>query len=152
MDVLVVRERFAQTRIPGDVGEHTQLDLRIVGHKQDVIREAGDEREPDLPAELAPDRDVLEVRRFRRDAARRHRGLLERRVHAAGLRVDEPRQRIEIRRLELGELAVLEERFDDVVLAAQALERRGVGRESGLRPPRRLESELVVQDRAQLRR
>ena len=117
-----------------------------------MVREAGDERAPDLPSELTTHGDVLQVRRLRRDAARRHGRLLERRVHAAGLRVDEPRQRIEVRGLELGELAVLEERFDDVVLAAQALERRGVGRESGLRPPRRLQPELVVQDRAQLRR
>ena len=55
--------------VAGHVGEDPQLDLRVVGRDQDEVRAAGHERPPDPPAELAPDRDVLEVGIGRREPA-----------------------------------------------------------------------------------
>ena len=48
-------------------------------------------------------------------------------MHAARQRIDQLRQRINIGRLELRELAVLEDQTDDRVLLAQRLQRVGVG-------------------------
>src|SRR5262249_41593704 len=72
-------ERLAQLRLAGDVGEDPQLDLRVVGRDQLVPR-LGDEGRADLPPELRPDRDRLQVRARRRETAGRGDGLVERRV------------------------------------------------------------------------
>ena len=56
--------------------------------------------------ELGADRDVLQVRVARREAPRGGDGLVEARVDAARLRVHVPRQRVDVRALELVELAV----------------------------------------------
>ena len=53
-------ERLDQRLVARQVGEHAQLDLRVVRRDQDVTR-FGDERAPDLAAELGADRDVLQV-------------------------------------------------------------------------------------------
>ena len=45
----------------GQVREHAQLDLRVVGRDQHVARR-GHERAPDLAPELGADRNVLQVR------------------------------------------------------------------------------------------
>jgi len=48
-------------------------------------------------------------------------------VHAPGKGIHQLRQRVDIRRLELRQLPVLEDLGDDVVLLSQRLERVGVG-------------------------
>ena len=48
-------------------------------------------------------------------------------MHAAAERIDELRQRVDVGRLELRELAVLEDQADDRVLLAKRLQRVGVG-------------------------
>src|SRR5690606_40545768 len=49
-----------------------------------------------LPIFLGADRDVLQVRIARAHAARRRHRLVEASVDAAGLRVDLPRERVEV--------------------------------------------------------
>ena len=72
VDVLVPRERLAQPRLAGDVREDAQLDLAVVGRDQ-AVSLLGDERGADLAPELGADRDRLQVRVRRREAAGRRR-------------------------------------------------------------------------------
>src|SRR5690606_26101027 len=89
---------------------------------------------------------------LRRDTAGLGDDLVERGVDAAGLRRHERRQRVEVRALELADLAVLEDRLDDRVL--ELLERVGLGGPAGLRAAHTLggEAELVEQELAELLR
>jgi hypothetical protein len=81
VDVLPALERLAELRLAGDVREDPQLDLRVVGGDEARAR-LRDERRADLAPELRADRDRLEVRARRREAAGRGDGLVERRVQA----------------------------------------------------------------------
>ncbi len=87
-----------------------------------------------------------------RRPGRRHR-LIEGGVHAAVGRVDQPRERLEVRGVQLVELTPGQERIDDRVVRAQLLKHARVGGELALRRllPR-LQTQLVVEDLAQLRR
>ncbi len=78
MDVLVGQERLDQPVIPGDVGEHPQLDLRVVGrHEPRVIEVCRHERAPDVPSRVGANRDVLQVRVGAAQPPRRGDRLLE---------------------------------------------------------------------------
>src|SRR5262249_22261367 len=113
----------------------------------------GDEGPADLTAELAADRDVLQVRVAARQAAGRGADLAEGRVDAAVPRAHQRRQRVQGRRLQLRQLAVTQDRLDYRVLVAELLQHVGVGRERALgRPLARRETQLLVQDHAQLGR
>ena len=57
---------------------------------------------------LRADGDVLQVRIGRRQPSRRRDGLIERRVHAA-VAADELRQRVDVRALQLVQLAMLQD-------------------------------------------
>ena len=67
--VLAAVEDLLQHVLAGDVGEHAQLDLRVVDRDQHVAG-LGDEAGADLAAGLRADRDVLEVRVDARRAGR----------------------------------------------------------------------------------
>ena len=86
MDVVAARERVDQRLVAGQVREHAQLDLRVVGGDQHVPG-LGDEGAADLAADLGADRDVLQVRIAAAQAPGRGDRLVELRVDAAGLRV-----------------------------------------------------------------
>ena len=131
VDVLVARERLAQARLAGDVGEDPQLDLAVVGRDQPGAL-LGDEGGADLAAELGPDRDRLQVRIRRREAPGRGGRLVEGRVQSAVPLRDQLRQRPEVRVDQLRELAPLLEHADDLVLAADRAEHARVGRVAGL--------------------
>ena len=117
--------------ILGDVREHPQLDLRVVGGEQ-AAAVGGDERAAHLAPVGGAHRHVLQVRRLARDPAGRGVGLLERRVDAA-VGTDQRRQRVGVGAAQLLDLPVAEEVFDDRVLVGELLERVGVGRRPGLR-------------------
>ena len=150
VDVLAALERLAQLRLAGDVREDPQLDLRVVGREQLVPR-LGDERGADLAAELGADRDRLQVRVRRREAAGRGDGLVDRRVQAPVLG-DQARQRAEVRVQELRVLAPLLDHADDLVLAADRAQDARVGRVAGLALAAGREAELLEQDPADLLR
>ena len=126
VDILAPRERIDQERLAAHVRQQPQLDLRIVGGDQHRIIEEpelraviGDERAPHAPPQLGADRDVLQVRIGRREAAGRRDRLVERRVDAPGARIDLQRQRVDVGRLQLGQGPVLQDQVDDRVLVAQ---------------------------------
>ena len=100
VDVLAGAERLDQRLFAGQVREHAQLDLRVVGGDQHVARR-GDERAPDLAAELGADRDVLQVRVGAAQAPGGGDGLVEAGVHAAGLGMHQQRQRVDVGALQL---------------------------------------------------
>jgi hypothetical protein len=113
------------------VGEHSQLDLRVVGGEQARAsrrHEAG----ADLAAGVGADRDVLEVGVDAREPPGRGRGLAEGRVQAPVARVDQLGQGVEVGRLELGQLPPRLDLGHDLVLAADGLENARIGREAGL--------------------
>ena len=125
--VLPAPERLGQHRLAGQVGEDAQLDLRVVGRQQPhpVGR---DEGAPDLLAELRAHGDVLQVRVGAGEAAGARGGLPERRVDAP-VRGDGLRQRDEVRRVQLRQLAPALDDGDDRVQVAD-LRRARAGRSS----------------------
>src|SRR5207302_9148192 len=94
VDVLAARERLPQLRLAGDVREDAQLDLRVVRRDESVAL-LGDERGADLAAELRADRDRLQVRVRRREAARGRDVLIEGRVQPLVL-PDQRGQRLQV--------------------------------------------------------
>ncbi len=117
MNVFAGTEDRFQHLLVGDVGEHAQLDLAVVGGEQPGPL-FGDEAGPDRAADLGADRDVLQVGIGAGEAAGGRRGLVEGGVDASGLGVDQVRQRVEVGVLELGQLAPGLDFLDDRVLVA----------------------------------
>ncbi len=139
VDVLAVAERVDERLLPGEVGEDAQLDLRVVGRDEHVAR-LGHECPPDLPADVGPDGDVLEVGVAAAQAPGRGHCLVEARVHAARVGMNERRQRVDVGALQLLQAAPLENELGELVRQRQLLEhfersrlRLGLGR-----PPDRL--------------
>ena len=114
--------------------EDAQLDLRVVGRDQPIAG-LGDEGAADLAANLGADRDVLEVRIAARQPAGCRNRLVERRVDAARVRVDQQRQRVDVGAFQLGERAPFENQTRQVVRQRQLLEHldRRRGRARGCR-------------------
>src|SRR5262249_47749332 len=90
VDVLSPREDLAQRVLAGDVGEDPQLDLVVVGREQ-AVSAGRDEAGADRAALLGADRDVLEVRVRAGEPAGGGRGLVEGRVEAARVGIDQVR-------------------------------------------------------------
>ena len=93
MDVEAVAERSFEGRDVGDLGQQSQLDLRIVG-RRDLHSGRRHEGAPDLAAFLGADRDILKVRLGGGEAARGGRGQRVAGVHAMGVGIDVARQRV----------------------------------------------------------
>ena len=148
--VLAALEDLAQHVLAGDVGEHAQLDLRVVDAQQHVAG-LGDEAGADLAAGLGADRDVLQVRVDRREPARGGVDLQERRVDAP-VGGDVGGQRVEVGLHELGELAEALDLGDDLVLGADRLQHARVGGEAGLAAALAREAELDEQHLGELLR
>ena len=121
VNVVAARERRGQRLVARQVREHAQLDLRVVGRDQHVTR-IGDEGAANLPADLGADRDVLQVRIAAAQASGRGHRLADLRVHAAGLRIHQRRQRVDVGALQLRQAAPVEDEAADVVLRRQLLE------------------------------
>ena len=108
VDVQSPVECVEKAGILRQMGKDAQLDLRIVGTQQDMARRRV-ECLADLATLLAPHRDVLQVRRIRREAAGGGPGLPVRRVDASVGRVDGIAQGVQIGRDQLLQLAVLKD-------------------------------------------
>jgi len=126
MNVLSIPERFHQNRVARHMGQQAQFNLRIVRHDEFPSR-TRDECRANLPAQLRSNGNVLQIRVRRREPSRGGARLVETGVQAARARVDQRRQRIDVRALELGELAVLEDFAHDFVLLREILQYVGRG-------------------------
>src|SRR5690606_8845321 len=121
-----------QYRVLGEVSQNPQLNLTIVG--ADQLESLGsDERCADTAPAFGANRNVLEVRiRGRNTTGRRHL-LAPARVQTPALLIDEPRQGIDVRTLEFGELPNFQDQAGERVFVRQRLQRFGVRRAGGLR-------------------
>ena len=88
---------------------HAQLDLRIIGRKQDLAL-LRDKSGPNLPAKLGANRNVLQIGVARAEPASSRAGLRKTRVQPPSLRVNQLRQRVNVGGFELGDFA----EFDDL--------------------------------------
>ena len=135
----------------GDMGEQAQFDLAVIGRDQ-LAAGRGDEGAADLAALLVAHGNVLQIGVGGGQPPGRRRGQRVGGVDAVGARIDEARQRVGIGRLELGELAPVEDAGGQfVALFGEVLEhprrgRPGAGR--GLLGPR--QAHLAEQDVAEL--
>ncbi|KAG1323019.1 hypothetical protein G6F63_013160 [Rhizopus arrhizus] len=139
-----------QARVLGQVGHDPQLDLRIVGRQQ-LAALRRHERAADAAAVLGADRDVLQVRVRRGEAAGGGTGLVVAGVHAAGVRVDHLRQLVGVGTAQLGQAAVLQDHPRQLVLLGNRLQRLFIGAGlalGGLHHRRQLQ--LIEQHRLQL--
>ena len=150
MDIGTGAERIEQRGILRHVREHTQLDLRVVRGHEHHVRRAGDERVADPASERRADRDVLQVRPAAREPSRSGDGLVEGRVDAPCLRIDQSSEPLGVRRAELFDLAVLEDLLDHRMRAAKLLEHRRVGGKTRPGAATAGQLELVEQERLQL--
>jgi hypothetical protein len=151
VDVLAGGEGPDQAGVVGEVGDHPQLDLVVVGHEQ-LEAGSGDEGAAELAPLLGAHRDVVQVRLVGAEPAGPGHGLLEGGVDATVARVDLRQQARAVGRAQLLDGAVPEQRVDDRVLALELLQGGGIGGEAGLRLLVRGQPEGLEQHRAQLRR
>ena len=137
-----------------EVSQHPQLDLGVVGHQQLAVRTSGDERPADLPAQLAPDRDVLQVWVHAGKPPGGRADLVVGGVNPAGPGIHQRRQGVQVGGLQLGQLAIGQQCRDDGVLVLELLQDVGLGgRGPALHGPfEDGQVELVVQDGCQLGR
>src|SRR5262249_13699649 len=104
-----------------------ELDLRIIRGEEAPAR-LGDEGRADATPELRADGNVLQIWSARAEPTRRRHELIEGGVDAARRRMDQARQSVAVRRLELGERAVLDDLGGQLVAEGELLEDVGVGR------------------------
>ena len=106
------------------MGQDAEFDLRVIGREQFPAELAGDERLADLAAVLGANRDVLQVRVARTQAAGRGHDLIERRVNSAVLGMNECGQGVEICPFEFRQAALLDHQ------ARQGVKRRDASKTS----------------------
>ena len=90
VDVFAAPERVDERLLLGQVREHPQFDLGIVGGNQHASG-IGNERAPDLAAEIGADRNVLQVGIAAAETPRGGDRLVEGRVHPRRPRVHQLR-------------------------------------------------------------
>ena len=110
--------------------QHPQLNLGIVRVHQ-LAPGACAEKCTQAAAQLGPHRDILQVRLGRAEPSGTGIGLIKMRMDAS-VRSHHLEQSIHIGGFELGELAVLQNPVDDVVLAAQRFQHLRTGGIAGL--------------------
>ena len=128
VDVFVALVSAHQQRVTREVGQKAQFDLGIIGGKQ-LCAGRGGEGGANLAAQLGADGNVLQIRIDGGEPACRRRRGLERGVHAR-LGIGQQRQRIDVIRFELGEVAIFEDQAGYFMLLRQIFEhvlRRGDG-------------------------
>ena len=157
VDVFAALEGLDQAGVAGEVREHAQLDLRVVGaDKADVVTAAeavpgaGHEGGAHLRAELGAHGDVLQVGALGREPPGGGDGLVVVGVDALGGPADQRRERFDVGRAQLGQFAPLEDVIDNRVALGEPLELLRVGREA-LRGLARLgQSEFLEEHDAEL--
>ena len=116
VDVLAAEEGLPHDVVMGDVGQHAQLDLGIVGVEEDTAV-ARHEAAPDLGTQLLPHGDVLHVGIGGRQAARGRHHLVEGGVDAP-VGADDLQKAVDVGGFQLRQLAVFEDQPDDLMLGA----------------------------------
>ena len=147
--VVPLGKGLAKRLVLGKMGEHPQLDLRVIRRQQYVSRR-GDKSAADLPAQLAANRNILQVGRARGQAPGRRRRLLVGRVDAPALGIDQRQQHLAETVLELRHLAVFEQGGDNRMAAGKLLQLGGVGGVAGFDLASLRQGQLVEENALQL--
>ncbi len=121
VNVLAAPERLQHRGILAHGGNDAQFNLRVVGTEQYMVGITGNKEVADATAALRSDRNVLQVRVGGRQAAGRGHCLVEGRVDAARLGVNQLRQGIDVGAFQLAHLAPVEDFFNDGMLLHIAL-------------------------------
>ena len=127
VNVLTRLEGLDHRGISAERSHHPQLDLRIVGGKDHKIRAARHESAPDLASLLGTDRNVLQVRIVRGEAAGRGEELVEGRVDAPGAGKDGFGEGVDVGAFQLRGLAVGKHIAHDLMLGGKSGEGLLVG-------------------------
>ena len=77
VNILFVAESSAKFFVLAQVRQHAQVDLRVVGGKQDLVGSTRHERLANLPSFIGANGNVLQVGIVRREPTRGGAGLLE---------------------------------------------------------------------------
>ena len=152
VDILAGGESGPHRRIAGEMREDPELDLRVVGGYESPARLARQERRADLLPFGCPRGDVLQIRVAGTEPARRGHRLIERRVHAAGPRIDERRQRVDVGALELRVFAMFEKFRGQRMERRQLLQHLGIGARPRLAPLHHGQAQFVEQHGPELDR
>ena len=120
MNVLAIAECLHEHRILRKMCHHAQLDLRVVRGEQ-IFSLFGNERRPNLTAQFAANRNVLQIRIARAEPPGGGAGLRKTSVQASRLGMNELGQRVHISGLQLGNLAVLNDFGGQWMLRGQLL-------------------------------
>jgi len=134
MHVVAVPVGLLEHFLPGEMGEDAQLDLRVVSTEQRPVL-LWQEGLADASAVFRANGDVLQVGVAAAEATGGGHGLVEIRVHTAGLGFHKLGQGIHVGALELAEHAVFKHQRHHRVIAFQFLQHRGIGAVTGFGPP-----------------
>ncbi len=125
MDILPADKGIAHRLVTRHMGQHAQLDLRIVTVHQHAAR-PGHEGPPDLAPHQGAHRDVLQVRLDGTDAARSRTHLVKGGMDAPG-GVHFAQQTLDVGTVELHDLAVFQYLIDGGMQGLEPLQRIRVG-------------------------
>src|SRR5689334_19060681 len=100
MDIDAVTKRHRELLVLREVGEHAELDLRVV-RTENAETFGWHERRTNQPAHITANGNVLQVRIRRRETPRRRNRLLEAGMNTTRLRIHRAWKRVEIRALQL---------------------------------------------------
>ena len=109
-----------QQRVAAEVRQQPQLNLRVIRRKQ-LRPRRGRKRRPNLPSQLRPNGNILQVRVDRRQPSRRRGRRLKGRMHAR-IRVGQQRQRVYVIRLQLRQVTELQHQPRHFMLLRQLLQ------------------------------
>ena len=124
--VMSASESLDHVRIAAEVSHDAQFDLRIVG-REELASVIGDEGFADLLAVLVTDGDVLQVGVAGAEPSRGRHRLVERRVDASCVRIDELGECLDVGAEQFLQAPVFQYFFYDRMSAPQAFERFLVG-------------------------
>ena len=128
--------------------QQPQLDLAVVGVHENMAGRS-DKHPPDLRAELAAHRDILQVRFGGRQTPRGGHRHLEIGMDAA-VRLDDLQQSLGIGGFQLGQHPIVQHLIHDRMLAAQLFQHVGVGAPAGFGFFARGQHQFVKKHRAEL--
>ena len=120
VNVFAFLKRFEHHRILRDVGQQTQLELRVVG-RNDLVSLLCHERAPNTPSHFTANRNVLKIRIARRKTSGGGNRLVELAMNASVSR-DLLRQRVRVDTLQFIELAILDDQTRQLKLLGQLFE------------------------------
>src|SRR5579872_5345823 len=152
VNVLGAAKGFDENRVLGKMREDAQLDLGIIGGKQNVAR-LGDEGGANFAAELGANRNVLQIGIRGAETSGGSAGLIDLRVQAASVRGDELVERVRIRGIEFRDFAIIHHQLGQFVERGKLGEDfGGGGARFATRAAREREIQLVVKDFGKLLR